>query len=219
MERTARLVLRRINAKGKRVRTTVAVQRITLGGFLALVRALAPRVAQAMHDAGRALTWPEMIAACADQDTLAFFADLVCVGRPVGFLKRWCPGGVVDGTPEAALERANAEALLAAARAVEGPGQWTRFIGTINQAPAAAEPDQPKAKKTKGGGLSADAEIVARLEGVPTWVVMDLPLQTFLDRCDSINRRMDEAEDAALEDDPLLNPNAEPTPLPKAKVH
>ena len=210
MQRTARLVLWRARPPFRKV---VAVQRITLGGFLALLRTVAPKVAAAMQEAGRGLTDLELIHApgVATQETVAAFADLIALDQSAGFMVPW-----LDGRFGGAFARRNTDALLAASRAAEGDGAWTRFLGTLNRAPAAPTPG---AKKARGGGLAADRDDVARIWGVGPWVIEQLPLQTFLDYCDAINRRMDEADEEQLLGDPLMDPNAEPTPLPKRTVH
>ena len=214
--RTARLTLRRINKHGKRVRTRVSVRQITVGGYLSLVRSMAPRVAEAMVKSEKPLTDIELIHACATSEAISLFADLVCVNKPVGFIKRWC-GNQIDGTPEGLLVRGNVEALLAASRDVEGDGQWTRFLGCLNRGPQSGE--TVKQKKQRGGGLYADVLDVARIFNVLPQAVMEQPLRDFLDLCDGLN--MASANQPIS--DPTLDPESEASesiPIPGLwKVH
>lgn len=223
--RHARLRLWRLSPPFTR---TVEVHRITVGGFLDLVRLIAPKVAEAMvkkaqyvdglkRQAGipayakvlpsSDLTDNEFIAAGADAESVAAAADLLCLDQPVGFMRGW-----VHGRFGGAFARMNTAALLRACRAVEGDGQWTRFLGCINRQPV--EPEAAgKRKKKRGGGLMADVLDVSRLFGQVPADILRLDLQDFLTLCEAINLSV--VAESRL--DPTADPDVEPdTTIPIA---
>ena len=207
MQRTARLILWRARPPFRKV---VRVQRITLGGFLELLRTLAPKVAEAVLSMGDRFTFEEMLRTKTDAASVSAFADLVTVEQPAGFMLDWL-------RPDGQVSARNAAALLAASRAAEGDGQWTRYLNQLQNPAPASQPEGKK--KTRGGGLSADAQDVAKVFGVAPWHVEALTLHDFLNLCETLNLRMAEAEEESESNDPTLNPNAEPTPLPKRSIH
>lgn len=210
MQRTARLTLWRLTPP---FRKTVEIQRITLGGFLEVLNLVAPKVAAAMVQKGAPLDEPEFRLALADADTWSAGADFVAVGQRVGFLHGWLRGRL-----SGAFARHNANALLAASRAVEGEGQWTRYLDTLQKPPATPAPlpaPGGAVKRRKGGGLMADALLIARTFGVLPDVVKAMALRDFLDLCDAMNGEIErgESDPESAAYDPTLDPNAEPTPI------
>jgi hypothetical protein len=195
MERTARLVLHRLTPPFRRV---VAIRRITLGGYLELLRTLAPKVAQAALKSKVPLDMSALIEAGTDADSLSVFADLVAIDQPAGFMRGW-----LHGRLQGAFAYRNTAALLAATRAAEGDGQWTRYLGTLN-APASS-PTPGGAGKRRGGGLMADALTVARMFNLHPDDVLAKPLQDFLNLCEGINLMA--IQESHL--DPTMDPDAE----------
>jgi hypothetical protein len=164
-------------------------------------------VAAATLKAPGPLDFNAFIRAGADAETLSVFADLIAVDQPVGFLRGW-----LHGRLHGAFAYRNTTALLAATRAAEGEGQWTRYLGTLN-IPAPTAAPGGAGKRRKGGGLMADALTVARMFGVHPDEVLGKPLRDFLDLCDSINLTATEESYS----DPTLDPDAEPSatiPIP-----
>lgn len=194
--RTARLVLWRFLPP---FRKTVQVRRITIGGFLDLVRTVAPKAAAAVVQSDKPLTDVDLIRAAADAETMAYFADLVAVDHPVGFLRGWLRGRLAG-----VFARRNTEALLAACRRVEGDGQWTRFLGQLTR-PGQAGSGKPQ--RGKGGGLMADVLTLSGLMGVDPVTVLSWPMQDFLSLCDALNMAAQERVSA----DPTMDPDAEPS--------
>lgn len=198
MERRATLTLWRLSPPFRRA---VEVRQITVGGFLDLVRTVAPKAAAALVKSGRPLTDVDLIRACADADTMAGFADLVLVDQPVGFMRGW-----LDGRLGGFFARRNTDALLAACRVVEGDGQWTRFLSCLNRGTPGQDERKPKGK---GGGLMADVLTVSGLLGLdPNQIRRDWFLRDFLDMCDSLNLMAT----ARQYEDPTMDPDAEPSP-------
>lgn len=192
MERRARFTLHSLSPPFRR---RVSVRRITVGGFLDLVRTLAPRAAEALLRSKQPLTDVGLIRACADAESVSIFADLVAVNQPIGFMHPWLHGGLGG-----AFARRNTAALLSACREVEGEGQWTRFLGTLNRGGG-------KPAKQERGGLAADAADLCRM-GFGTWQgIMDTPLQDFLNLCDAV--KVGAKASGTL--DPTLDPDAEPS--------
>lgn len=178
-------------------RKVVRVRRITVGGFLDLLRTIAPRIAQAMVKAGAALDDRQFIASWADAEVVAAGADLVCVDQPAGFLQDW-----LHGRLGGFFARRNTDRLLRACRQVEGDGQWTRFLGCINRNP------QEKKPKGQGGGLMADVLMLSGMLHLPPMSLMEMPLQDFLNLCDSLNT----AAEYERRLDPTMDPDAEAAP-------
>lgn len=172
---------------------TVSVHRITVGGFLEMVRTIAPKVAAAMVSSGKSLDDKGLIEAAADAETVSAAADLVCSDQPLGFMRYW-----LHGQLGGFFARRNTAAFLTACRQVEGDGQWTRFLSCLNRGDG-------KPTKGKGGGLYADVLDIARIFNVLPQAVMDMPLKDFLDLCDGMN--MQTARQVIA--DPTLDPDAE----------
>jgi hypothetical protein len=191
VERRARLILWRLAPP---FRAAVSVRRISVGGFLDLVRSVAPKAAKALLAAKGPLTNEGLIHACADADTLASFADLVCEDQPIGFLRPW-----LHGRLGGAFARRNTAALLSACREVEGDGQWTRFLGCLNQGGGGTT-----AKKERGG-LAADVVTLCQM-GLGRYAdLLAMPMQDFLNLCDALNLGLRAAENS----DPLVDPDCE----------
>ena len=176
MDRRARLRLIRLSPPFSR---TVEIRRITIGGFLELVRFMAPRAAQAVLASKEPLTDAGLIRACADAESLAAFADLVAVDQPVGFLR-----GYMHGRLGGFFARRNTDALLAACRAVEGEGQWTRFIGCLNRG---VETKGNRRPKRQGGGLMADVMTLSGIMGLDPMLILRWDMQEFLNLCEALN--------------------------------
>lgn len=177
----------------------VEVHRITVGGFLDLVRLVAPKVAAQMVAAGRGLSDQEFIRSAADAETVSAAADLLLVDQPVGMLHGW-----LHGRLGGAFAKGNTRRLLDASRAVEGEGQWTRFLGCINRPAAQEGAGAPKSKER--GGMGADVDFVAARLGLPPPDVEAWELQSFLNFCDRITARLDSEDGAAADAD-------EPVPI------
>lgn len=192
MQRTARFRLWRLSPPFCK---TVEVQRITVGGFLELVRAVAPRVAGKMVAAGGAISDTEFIRSAADASMLSAAADLLCRDQSPRFLHRW-----LDGRLNGAFAYRNTAAFLRACREAEGSGQWTRFLGCLNRTPEKGE------RKAKGGGLMADVMVMSGMIGTDPMTILGWPLQDFLTLCDSINLVAQETRPY----DPTADPDAEP---------
>jgi hypothetical protein len=126
---------------------------------------------------------------------MAAFADLVSVDRPVGFLRGW-----LHGRAGGAFARRNTDALLTACRAVEGDGQWTRFLACLNRGDGGGA-----AKKASRGGLAADVVTLCQM-GLGRYAdLMAMPMQDFLNLCDAVNVGARQREAA----DPLSDPDCE----------
>jgi hypothetical protein len=193
MERRAQIVLYRLMPP---FRSKVAIHRITIGGFLDLVRSVAPKAAVAVLQSKNPLTDTDLIRACADADTVAYFADLIAMDQPVGFLRGW-----LHGRLSGFFARRNTEALLAGCRTVEGDGQWTRFLGCLT-------PGSGEGKKKKGGGLEQDIILLCSL-GFGTYEqVRGMAMQDFLTLCDAVNLGSKYAQSL----DPLSDPDCEASP-------
>jgi hypothetical protein len=194
MARHSRLVLWRLTPP---FRTVVRLHQISVGGFLDLVRTLAPKVAAAVVRSGPDLiTDDDLIRACVDADTVAYVADLVVVDQPVGFLRDW-----LHGQLSGAFARGNTARLLRACREVEGDGQWTRFLSCINRPDSDAKP-----KKGKGGGLMADILAISGALGLDPQQVREWPMRAFLDMCEAMNLAVKQSGSS----DPLSDPEVEP---------
>jgi len=195
MERHARLVLWRLTPP---FRTTVRLRQISVGSFLDLVRTIAPKVAAAVVAAHpKEVSDDEVIRACVDADLVSYVADLVAVDQPVGFLRGWLHGRLAG-----AFARGNTSRLLRACREVEGDGQWTRFMSTINRTPPGSKP----AKKGSGGGLMADVLAISGALSLDPQQVRSWPMRAFLDMCDAMNLAARQSGSS----DPLSDPEAEP---------
>jgi len=195
MPRYSRLVLWRLTPP---FRTTVRLHQITVGGFLELVRTVAPKVAAAViASQPKPVTDDEVIRACVDAETVAYAADLVAVDQPVGFLHGWLHGRLAG-----IFARGNTARLLRACREVEGDGQWTRFLSCINRPAANAQ----KPTKGKGGGLMADVLTMAGAMSLDPNQVLAWNLRGFLDLCDAMNLQAKQSGSS----DPLSDPDAEP---------
>lgn len=192
----------------------VEVRRITVRGWLTLVRAVAVKVATARVEAGRDLTDADVIAQMGDGEEVALFADLVSVNQPTGYLHGWLGGYLMSR-----VTRRNIHSLLAASRKTEGDGGWTRILSTLNLAPPATGANAPAGsppRRRSGGGLMADVVTVSRLTGDAVQQVLDMDMQTFLLICESLNLM---ASQEAAQADATLDPQAEPMPLAAFVVH
>lgn len=157
---------------------TVAVGAITVGGYMGLVQYVATHVAKVRLSAKRDITGADWIRALRGPDW-CFFADLVCEGQRPGFFSRW-------------LNLKNVNALLQASAVANN---WDRILATLNLS----------GEVRRRGSVMDDVVAVCRMVGGQSVNdVLAMPMESFLDVVDTLNRDMAEA-------DPTTDPDAVPS--------
>lgn len=172
----------------------VTVGPITVRAFRDGLKVMADRVfefGKAVRQDGP-LTEADVWKALGDVNVVAALADLVCIGQPRGFFKVWS-------------SNRNLKALMRAVVEVETTDGLARIWGLL---------DWTGERVKKGGGFGADLETIARMDHVSPLSLFDVPMADFLDRCDLMERSAEMGYRSDAGDDPTLDPNAEPTPLP-----
>lgn len=170
----------------------VTVARITVRGFREAVKVGLARVLEWSNELPDKPTPEAALESLGHPPTVAALADLVCVGQRPRFFRAW-------------HSQKNAARLMNASREVEGDGGWTRILALI---------DWSGEKVKRGGGLVADIAAVCGIyRNLSPIEVLDMTMQDFLDLCDCVSSSAKAAEDAALLDDPTMDPEAKPTPL------
>jgi hypothetical protein len=139
-----------------------------------------------------ALSESDVWKALGDVNVVADLADIVCVGQPRGFFKVWS-------------SNRNLRALMRGVVEVETMDGIARIWGLL---------DWSGERVKKGGGFGADIETIARMDQVSPLSLFDAPMQDFLERCDLIKASAAMGYRSGAGDDPTLDPEAEPTPLP-----
>lgn len=193
MQRASRFSLWRLWPPFRRV---VTVRRITVGGFLDLVRLLAARLATVRVESARSITEADVLRVMGESELCAF-ADLVTDGQPVGYLRAWL-GGYGMGP----MTHWNIQKLLAASREAEGDGGWTRILGCLRLDP------NPPATEQKGG-LMADVVALSRMLGLDPMAIRSWSMQEFIDMRETLlqvleqekpNQREDGAREVSLQE-------------------
>jgi hypothetical protein len=169
----ALLVLRRRWPPGRK---TVRVHAITVAGFMALVQYAATRAAEVRYFASKDITGEDLVRALRLPDW-SIFADLLTRGEEPGWFRRW-------------FTLPNVRALLdASCRS----NPWDRILGTLNL--------DPKAPPRKGSLMDDVVAVCKEVPGQSVTQVLEMPMASFLDLVESLNRE-------ALAMDPTADPDA-----------
>lgn len=169
----------------------VTVARISVRGFREAVKIGLSRLLEFAAEHDGKPTEAEAQFALGDPATTAALADLICVGQPKGFFRRW-------------HSQRNASRIMGASWEVEDDPGWARMLALI---------DWSGEKVKKGGGLMNDVITLCKLYGMTPPQVLNMTMQDFLDTCDCVSAGAKAARDAEMREDPTLDPEAEPTSL------
>jgi hypothetical protein len=169
----------------------VTVGRITVRGFREAVKIGLSRLLEFAAEHDGKPTEAEAQFALGDPATTAALADLICIGQPRGFFRRW-------------HSQRNASRVIEASWEVENDPGWARMLALI---------DWTGERVKKGGGLVMDIAALCKLYSLTPLDVLTMPMQDFLDLCDCVSAGAKAARDAEMREDPTLDPEAEPTAL------
>lgn len=154
----------------------VAVGAITVRGFMALVGAAATHAAAVRLRSQRDIAGEDLIRTLGREDW-ALFADLLCHDEAPGFFGEW-------------FTERNVRALLdASARA----NRWERLLACLNL--------NPKVPPRMGSLIDDVVAVCKTIPGQSVEGLLAMPMETFLDMVDSLNRE-------ALSMDPTADPEA-----------
>ena len=195
-----RTVRHRKSRKMRNLRKLVRVRQITVGRFIQALGLAAARIQEYRIKVTPELGDHDVWMALSHQDLCSGIAEVLCPKESRGWWGPW-------------HSAKNVAAMLEGARAVD---DWSRLLSVLpifsgaRENPAAA----PPGGGGKGASLMSDVLIVAREFGVDPAVVLGRwTMEHFVSIRETLiaSARADEEREMAR--DPLLNPNAEPTPM------
>lgn len=195
---------RQVRGKGKKTGSArsivVPVYQATLGGFIEALRVAGEYVLRFRQEVrkGQDLTAHDVVMALAHPVVCSGIADVLCPGMPRGWFEPW-------------HSQKNIERMLDGARKTS---DWGRLVAQLDFDGAAKRAGKGVGSRKKKGSLYGDAILLGRMLGVnPQEIIHAWPMEHFLDTVEAVLREKDAANDAELEEDPTMDPDAKPTPL------
>lgn len=162
---------------------TVILHQITVQGFMDLVRIWVEKISRQRIEGGKPLTGEAILTSDSREQFIAS-ADLFVRDESPGWFTGW------------ATEK-NAGRMIRASAQIHS---WGRLFGCLNLTGV----------KRKGTGLMGDVITLSRIWGVDPTIILEWPMERFLDVVDSMAANIEQSRRA---EDPTLDPEAEPAPL------